>query len=804
MTSHNLPHQSTTFVGRSGELTRIAALLADPACRLLTLCGAGGIGKTRLALQAAEQLPNFAQGVYFVSLIPVTSPDDIAAAIAAAISGSFPGSEITQPQLMRYLHEKHILLVLDNFEHLLGGVALLTDILSETLAVKLLVTSRERLNLREEWAFPLEGLGVPVNNVAEPLADFSAVQLFVQRARQVQPNFSLDGNARAVATICRVVEGMPLALELAAAWLRAMSPDQIAAHLTHGFDLLTAPHRNMPERHRSLRAVFQQSWNMLSPDEQQVMARLSVFRGGFDAEAAQHVAHASLSVLAALVDKSFVRLNANGRYDLHELLRQFAVESLSLEDTTATMQRHFDYFLMLAEQSEVHQFGRDQVEWFDRMEVELDNLRQALNWSLQNDSPESGVRLVTALGWFLIERVHWNESLSWFDRLFAANPNLPPSLHAKALYTAGACAGMIWDTPRAAALLQQALALARQNGDRRNIAWSLTHFALFTFKDHVPASLMLDESITMFRELDDPMGLSHALVRRGFRASDLKQYPAARVFYEEAIQIAQKHGDRVILGWCYICLAELACLHDHDLNQAKAYYELSLSMFRQARFYNVVNGITISLSHIERHLGNYPQAVAKFEEAFHQIDQNLTADVHPSRFNEVNALLASMADIAARFGQLRHAVVILGALERYGPPKLADTYSVVIGVSNDLDALRAQLGDAAFEDAWAAGEAMSRDELIAYVRSAAPILTETSQNPPIIQPLIDPLTPRELSILQLIADGHSNRAIAEKLVLSPVTVKWYVSEIFSKLSVTNRVQAVTQAQKLNLLTPEKP
>jgi len=806
MTSHNLPHQSTTFVGRGAELSRIAALLADPACRLLTLCGAGGIGKTRLALQAAaDALPHFAQGVYLVSLAPVTSPDAIATAIAAAISDSFPGSEITQPQLIRYLREKHVLLVLDNFEHLIGGVGLLTDILSDTLALKLLVTSRERLNLREEWAFPLEGLGVPASSAAEPLADFSAVQLFVQRARQAQPGFSLEDNPESVTAICRVVEGMPLAIELAAAWLRVMPSDQIAARVKNGFDLLTAPHRNIPERHRSLRIVFQQSWNMLSAAEQQVMARLSVFRGGFDAEAALHVAQAALPMLAGLVDKSLIRLNEDGRCDLHELLRQFAAESLAPKDTVATMQRHFDHFLTLAEQTEAHRFGYAQVEWFNRMEVELDNLRQAFNWSLASKAPESGVRLVTALGWFLNERSHWNEGLSWFEQLFAANPNLPPSLHAKALHTAGTLAGMMWDEQRANTFLPQALALSRQIGDRWNTAWSLAHFALFASRDHRDAISMLDESIALFRELDDPMGLSHTLIRRGFIANDLKQYAAARAFFEEALQIAQKHEDRVILGWGYMSLGDIACLHDRDFNQAKAYNQRSLAMFSQAGFYSVVIGILIMQSHIERKIGNFAQSLAAAEEAFRLIDSNLTADTHPILFSEVNALLAGLASIAVESAQFRRAAVIWGALSRYDPPPLAVAYSEIVTVSNNLDALRARLGDAAFEDAWAAGSVMSRKELIAFARSAGQTSSETLLNP-LHSPhsKIDPLTPRELSILQLVAAGHSNRDIAEKLVLSPTTVKWYVSEILSKLHVTNRVQAVTQAQKLNLIPAEKP
>ncbi len=310
MLANNLPPQPTPFVGREKELAEIAALLADPNCRLLTLVGPGGIGKTRLALQAAEgQLPRFVDGITFVPLAPIGSPDLLPSAIAGALEVFFFGSEEPRIQIVRYLQEKQILLVMDNFEHLLDGVGLVSEVLQTTAGVKILATSRERLNLQEEWVFALDGLSYPTESTTDSPETYGAVRLFVQRASQVKTHFSFADNTQAVLSICQQVEGMPLGLELAASWLRAMSCQQIVDQMTHDLDFLTTPLRNIPERHRNLRTVFTQSWNLLSSDEQAILMKLSVFRGGFDLDAAKKVA-GHLRALAGLADKSLIRIDA--------------------------------------------------------------------------------------------------------------------------------------------------------------------------------------------------------------------------------------------------------------------------------------------------------------------------------------------------------------------------------------------------------------------------------------------------------------------------------------------------------------
>ena len=427
MLANHLPTPTASFVGRDEELERIATLLADPKCHFLTLVGPGGMGKTRLAIEVARRVPFSA--VHFVALQPLNSPDFLVSTIADAMGFEFYSGSEPKQQLLDYLREKPCLLLLDNFEHLLDGVELLIDILQAAPNVKLLVTSRERLNVQEEWVLALEGLAFPNDQAALPQESYSAVQLFVERARQAQARFSLDDNTQAVQAICQAVEGMPLGLELAATWLRAMTCSQIAAHITSGLDFLTTPLRNVPERHRSLRVVFEQSWKLLSDDERAVLMRLSIFRGGFDLEAAESVARATLPLLAGLVDKSLVRLSPSGRYDLHELLRQYAADKLTdANEVRTTIQHHFDYFLKMASSAEAHRFGSEQVAWYERLELELDNLRAALAWSVET---ENGLLLAGVLSFFFDFRLHWEEGIDWLRQMLSANPDAPVSLRAR-------------------------------------------------------------------------------------------------------------------------------------------------------------------------------------------------------------------------------------------------------------------------------------------------------------------------------------------------------------------------------------
>ena len=332
----NLPAPRTSFVGRASELDEIDRLLEDPDCRLLTLVGPGGAGKTRLALEAAaRRIERYPHGVHFVPLVSVASPEFLAPAVAESIQFAVDGAHSgfsAQEQLLDYLGERSTLLVLDNFEHLVEGADLLGEIIERAPKVELLTTSRERLNVQSEWVLDVHGLGLAENGNGGS----GALRLFVERATQVEPGFSLDDDERVEARrICRLVEGLPLGIELAASWVSVLSCAEIADEIEQNIDFLATSMRDVPERHRSLRAAFDQSWRLLSGEQQDVLARLSVLRGDYGREAAAAVADADLRLLSDLVSKSLVRRSDFGRYELHELLRQYSAEKLAAESPDA-------------------------------------------------------------------------------------------------------------------------------------------------------------------------------------------------------------------------------------------------------------------------------------------------------------------------------------------------------------------------------------------------------------------------------------------------------------------------------------
>ena len=577
---HNLPRQHTSFVGRVRELGEITHLLCDePECRLLTLVGPGGVGKTRLALRAAENsLPAFPSGVYYVPLADINSPEFLACAIADALDLSFPDDTGDQDDwFFRHLHDKTILLILDGFEHLLAGVDWLSELLVHAPKLKLLITSRARLNLQEEWGFEVQGMRYPRpdEDAEQDLETYSAVQLFVERARRATADFVLTPeNTPAVFQICHLVDGMPLGIELAAFWLRMMSCQEIAQQIKRNLDFLTTSLHNVPERHRSLRAVFENSWQLLSADERAVFSQLSVFRGGFHRRAAERVVGATLPILSALADKSLLKRDHNGRYQIHELLRQFAAEKLGERtgESEQVRDRHCVYFGSFAQaRNPEHMRGREQKETFQAIVSEVDNLRTAWLWAIERGYMEVAEKFFGAFSVLATVRGWFHEMIRLFDKAiarlrpaFAVDDPIQPAPSRQTTLLFGQLLTMQASFYRHVGLLERAQALCEEgleylagvepNDDVARIYADAKFglgLVLHQQGNYASAVPYYQEALDYYEQSGSAYEVAAILVSFGLNAFHLGQYPQA-----EAIAATEHHDPgryrrELATGICY-------------------------------------------------------------------------------------------------------------------------------------------------------------------------------------------------------------------------------------------------------------
>jgi predicted ATPase/DNA-binding SARP family transcriptional activator len=624
--AHNLPSQSTPFIGRAEALAEVAQLLDDPACRLLTLTGPGGIGKTRLALQAAAEGINarkFADGVFFVPLAPLGSVEFIVPAIANAIAFTFYGGMDSKEQLLNYLREKSMLLVMDNFEHLTDGAGLLAGFLESAPGLKCMVTSRERLNLHGEWLIEVEGMRVPESERAERIEEYSAMQLFLQSARRVHARFILsEDDQQYAARICRLVEGLPLAIELASAWVRAISLREIAKEIERNLDFLATTLRDVPERHRSLRAVFDHSWNRLTGEEKRVFRNLSVFRGGFQRQAAEAVANASLPALSALMDKSLLRRNASGRYEIHELLRQYALDKLAeADEETEVRDHHLAYFLGLAEEAEPMLRRAEQLAWLSRLETEHDNLRVALKWAMTDEQLEEGLRLAGSLARFWYLHGYWSEGRDWLKKLLKVSEGESDGrVHAPLLRArAKAFYGTAWledESGADAPLYEQSLALCREIDDRWGEAFSLRGLGALAIRqgESERAAELLNESRKLFEELRERWGTALVNFNLGWLANDRDRHDEKLNLWNETLAGFRDVGDRWGMAVTLGALG-FSARFEGDYKRAAAMSKESLHLFKELGDKAGMAESLARLASVAYRRSDYKQATAIYEES---------------------------------------------------------------------------------------------------------------------------------------------------------------------------------------------
>ena len=572
---HNLPSQATVFVGRAAELAELRSLVAGGS-RLVTITGPGGIGKSRLALQvAADAVDGAGDGVWLVELAPVADPELVARTVAAVLGvGEEPGQPMLDT-LAEAVGDRYLLVVLDNAEHVLGGAAKLADALMRCCPrASLLVTSREPLGISGEHVFRVPPLPVPPADLDSPgrLAAFESVQLFTEHAAMHRQGFVLgEDNAAAVAAVCARLDGIPLALELAAARLGSLSVPEISSRLDHRFRLLTGGSRTALPRHQTLRALIDWSYDLLNPEEQKVLARLSVFMGGWTLQAAEAVTSAGesgewqvLDHLAALVDKSLVQAeesNGSTRYRLLETVRQYAAEQLALPPGAELNQAraaHRDHYLNLVETAGPHLRGPDEAAWLDRLQAEFDNIRAALAFSLADpDSAEPGLRLATGLRWFCYMRGHAGEVLEALNALLERpDARMPTPVRARALTVSCHLLNHFGDDPAIPSMADEAMKIARDFADDALAADALAQLCWFRFEHgDLPGALAhIDEAVRLARATGDPRLIADILGRRAVFKGEAGNMDAALADNQESLTLSRATGDSYRLA---ITLANL-------------------------------------------------------------------------------------------------------------------------------------------------------------------------------------------------------------------------------------------------------
>jgi predicted ATPase/DNA-binding CsgD family transcriptional regulator len=763
--SANLPVELTSFVGRQREISEVRRLLGDN--RLLTLTGPGGSGKTRLALALAHGVAeDFEEGAWWVALAPLSDPELVPQAVGSALGArEAPGRTPTEA-LVEHLEAKKALLIVDNCEHLVGACAKLSDVLLRSCpGLKILATSREALGVAGEVSWAVPPLSSPAPDSAPPAAEglgrYEAVRLFLERAKAAVPSFGLtEENAPAVARLCRRLEGIPLAIELAAARTKVLSVGQILERLEDSLRVLAGMGRTTPERQRTLRGALDWSHELLGEPERVLFGRLSVFAGGWTLEAAEEVGAGDgideeevLDVLSGLVDKSMVVAESGPegtlRYRMLEPVRQYARERLGEEARAERVfRRHAAFFLALAERAEPELTGPRQVLWLGRLIEVQDNLRAAMGWLLEEGEFEEAARFGWALWFFWLISGRFSEGRRWMEGALERDVALSAYARATILFVAGA--------------------MANAQGDLRT------------------AEPMHEESLRLFREVGDKRGIAHVLGGTGVAVFNQGRLREAVALFEESTDLFLELGDRRSAAWL-LCYSAAVRSRQGDLAHAKRLAERGLTLLREVDDRIGISAALCTLAGLAQAEDDRERATGLFKEV-------LARSVEMGDTTNVVYCLEGLAAIAAAEGELERAARLWSATEALLEESEVPWYPYAPDRSvrgGQLSAARSRSDETAWETAWAEGRAMAPEEAVGYA-----LRTEESAVPPREKA---GLTGRELEVLRLVANGLTDPQVADRLYLSPRTVGFHLRSIYRKLGVPSRAAAAKAAVERSLI-----
>lgn len=739
-----VPGAPSPLVGRAADLEMVCALLQD-GVRGLTLTGTAGVGKTRLALEAAQRLRfEFEEGVTFVALAPLQEAGRVGEAIANALEIQEKPGRSALETLRTHLRNRHLLLVLDNFEHVAAAAPLVAQLLEACPGLKVLATSRQRLNLRGERQLPLQ-----------PLVEAEAMQLFQDRLRAAGGSLAGDSDRAHYREICRRLDGLPLAIELFAARARRLSPAEMLRQLEQPLQALTSGPRDAPERHQALRSALQWSFDLLDAEEQQVFTCLGVFVGGFTAEAAQVVVGVSPAVaprLEALCEANLALAQAGAgetRYSFLETLREFALERLAAQGgAPAAYQRHADYFLALAKRAEPELIGPDQKAWFDRLGRELPNLRAALAWC-QANSVEMALRLAAALGQFWEVRGHMAEGLAWLQAALSVSPRAWPEARAWALLAAGRITqtqsdlnasrallkesrqlflrleepaglahalyklGMVTarqgDIPASLEQLRESLDIARAAGDTYSQSGALTGLALVADRQGDPAQAIsyCEQALALNQARRDPRNTAGGLLNLGIQQYSLGNFAAARQRIEASLAVAHQLDDYQLIRLCQLNLGNVLIAQGHPA-AARDLLEEAIALHIAHRDELSADAALATLGRALEKLDDLAAARERQGQAL-----RLRAEAGDRRGAAVS--LSSLARLDNREGQPARAATILGASEAiHQAIGSVVSPNARVELEKLVASVKTALGEAAFEQAWAAGRALSFEAAVAF------------------------------------------------------------------------------------------